>query len=214
MELVDERQISPLVLTVVFLFIVVAGSYGLVHILNPSQLTVNRYFWYMERAAGLTAYQLLSLTVILGLTVRSSVWDRLRARKVMTQVHQFASLLVLPFIALHLWGIHQDSSVPFTWLQVFVPLQSSYRTLATSLGTLSLYGVLVIVISSYLRPKISVNTWRAIHYASFPVFILVTAHGLWSGTDSTAPWAMWFYMVPALTFLALVIKRFDRRTVR
>ena len=53
----------------------------------------------------------------------------------------------------------------------------------------------------------SVKIWRTIHYASFPMFILVTLHGLLTGTDSPRLWAETIYLIPTILFIVLVMQR-------
>lgn len=214
MELVNERQVAPLVFGGVLVLLMICGSYGLVHIMYPTAAAQNRVFWYMERAAGFTSYELLSFTAILGVTGTSGIWDRWKLRYVMTQLHQFASILLLAFIALHLWGLHEDSTVPFPWAKLLVPFASTYRPLPTGCGVLTLYGILVLIVTSWIRDKVGVKFWRFVHFLSFPTFALVTIHGLLAGTDSGTHQALWLYLVPILVFaigLAARIRKASKR---
>jgi sulfoxide reductase heme-binding subunit YedZ len=211
MEFIDERQQSPLIVGVGLLFFFMAISYGLVHLVYTSPAMSNRYFWYMERSAGFTAYELLATTVILGVSSSSGIWDRLKLRKLVTQLHQFSSILILPFVVLHLWGLHEDSTIPFPWQHLFVPFLSTYHPLTTSFGILALYGVVILLLSSYWRDKLSPNVWRGIHYSSFPIFLIVTIHGLFTGTDAHQTWwGIWLYLIPFAAFTFLLILRIQK----
>jgi sulfoxide reductase heme-binding subunit YedZ len=209
-ELVNERQAPALLTAGLFLFLMITGSYGLVHLLYRTQADINHFFWYMERAAGFTVYELLAASVLLGMASASGLWDRWRARKIATDLHQFIALLLLAFLTLHLWGLHEDTTIPFTVKRLLLPFVSSYRPLPVALGVLGMYGVLVLIITSYLRPKIGPKVWRSIHYLSIPVFILVTFHGLLSGTDAGSRWALVLYSVPWALFLVLLVRRTRR----
>ncbi|QSO50662.1 ferric reductase-like transmembrane domain-containing protein [Alicyclobacillus curvatus] len=210
MELVHERQIPAMTVSGLFLFLVITGSYGFSHLFLPTQASVNLFYWMMDRSAGLVAYELLAFSVLLGLTTANSFWDRLRLRRVVTQLHQFSALLTACFVALHLWGLHFDQQIPFPWRNFFIPLASTYRPLPTALGVLTLYGLIAITISSILRERIGVKAWRAIHFAYIPMFLLVTFHGILSGTDSTQPWAIWVYAVPFFLFIVLLYIRMGK----
>jgi predicted ferric reductase len=187
---------------------IVVGSYTAIHLMNPGQATANRFYWYMARSAGFTSYCLLSLSVLLGVSTTSALWDKWKLRKLMTQMHQYAALLVLPFLFFHLWGLYQDASVPFGVFSLLIPFAAKYRPIYTGFGVLTLYGWLLLVITSYVREKMSAKAWRTIHYASFPMFILVTLHGLLTGTDSRQLWATAIYLVPTILFIVLVMRRF------
>jgi predicted ferric reductase len=211
-ELVHERSLTPLFVSGMLLFVLVFGSYAAGHRMYTDQASLNQFFWAMERAAGLTAYGLLTITVVLGTVTHSGLWDKWKLRSVMSHVHQFVALLFIPFVALHLWGLLQDKSVQFTWEQVLLPLQATYRPIPVGFGILSLYGVLVLVLSSALRRYIGSKVWRALHALSFPVFILVTLHGLLAGTDSARAWGLWVYGAGSVIFLlALATRLFKAR---
>jgi len=207
MELVDERQAFPLALTGILTFFLMAATYGLFFLFGTGQSSANTLYWYIARAAGFTGYELLALAAILGVSTSSAMWDRWKARWLLTQMHQLVSLMVIPFIILHLWALHQDTSVPFLWRDFVIPFRSHYRTFATGLGVLGVYGVAILVLSSYVRKKIGVKLWRTIHYLSFPLFLLVSIHGFMSGTDSSQPWALWMYVIPCVIFTVLSIRR-------
>ncbi|WP_067922316.1 ferric reductase-like transmembrane domain-containing protein [Alicyclobacillus shizuokensis] len=211
MELVNERQTPALLSAGLFLFLMITGSYGLAHVLYHTQAGTNQFFWYMERAAGFTVYELLAASVLLGMASASGLWDRWRARKLATDLHQFIALFLLAFLALHLWGLHEDTTIPFSLQRLLLPFVSSYRPLPVALGVLGMYGVLVLILTSYLRPMIGPKVWRTIHYLSIPVFILVTLHGLLSGTDAGSHWALVLYSVPWALFLVLLVLRTRRR---
>jgi sulfoxide reductase heme-binding subunit YedZ len=198
---------TPLFVSGMLLLALIFGSYAAGHRMYTDQASLNQFFWAMERAAGFTAYGLLTITVILGTVTHSGVWDKWKLRSVMSHVHQFVALLFIPFVALHVWGILQDKSVPFSWGQVLLPLQATYRPIPVGFGILSLYGVLVLILSSALRRYIGGKVWRALHALSFPVFILVTLHALLAGTDSARPWGWWVYGTGSVIFLLALSTR-------
>jgi sulfoxide reductase heme-binding subunit YedZ len=207
-ELLTERQRFPFGVTFMLTFFIIVGSYTAIHVMNPGQATANKFYWYMARSAGFTSYCLLSLSVLLGVSTTSALWDKWKLRKLMTQMHQYAALLVLPFLLFHLWGLYQDTTVPFGVLSLLIAFLAKYRPFYTGLGVLTLYGWILLVITSYLREKMSAKVWRTIHYASFPMFIFATMHGLFTGTDSPHLWAAAIYLVPTILFIVLVLKRF------
>lgn len=212
MQLMNERQRFPYVTACLVAFIIVGIAFVITHFVDPSPAAANRTYWYLERSAGFTSYGLLSLAVILGVSSSSTFWDRWNFRKLMTQMHQYASLLVFPFLFFHLWGLYMDKSIPFAIAQLLVPFTSSYRAIATGLGVLTLYTWVALIATSYLREKIGVKVWRTIHYLSFPMFIIVTLHGLQTGTDSNKPWALLVYIIPSVLFTIFLIMRIRNTT--
>lgn len=171
---------------------------------DPAQ-PVDHTFWYISRAAGFTAYALLTLTVCLGLLVRTRLLDAVLARWRSFDLHQFTALLALGFVALHIFSLLGDHYIGFQLDQLFIPLASPYRPAQVALGIIALYLLIIVVGSFYVRRTISYGTWRAIHYATFGLFVLVLAHGVLAGTDSGELWARDVYwgsglLVAGLTF--------------
>ncbi|MCL6637065.1 MAG: ferric reductase-like transmembrane domain-containing protein [Alicyclobacillus sp.] len=178
-----------------------------VHSLALSTAAQNQVYWTLERAAGLAAYELLALSVVLGLTSANGWWDRWRGRKTVAVLHELVGVLAYACIFLHLWGLRQDTSVPWTWLQLLWPRHVAYRPLASALGGLALYLGGVVILSSWLRGWLSTRVWRALHLMSYLLFISVTVHGLAAGTDTPLLWARVLYAVPCVLVLLLTGQR-------
>ncbi len=74
---------------------------------NTTQVT-----WYITRAAGLTSYLLLWLSVFWGLAVSSKILESLLHGSFTYDFHQFLSLLAIGFIAIHLLALLSTSTCP------------------------------------------------------------------------------------------------------
>lgn len=211
MDRIEPSQKPPLTITVIVTVLIILGSILFTHLTAGSTTQENQLYWLVDRAAGVTAYELLALSSILGLSMTAKAWDRWGMRKWAKQLHQYTTLLVIPFIALHLFGLLMDSSVPFTWRALIVPFSASYKPILSALGTLSVYGVLILIVTSYLREHMSANVWRKIHFLAFPMFIAVTIHGFMIGTDSYRFIGFLFYAVPLTIVAWLSVRRFLSR---
>jgi sulfoxide reductase heme-binding subunit YedZ len=147
-------------------------------------------FWLLARASGLTAYALLTSSVLAGLTVKSRpLGRRLRAAAV-TDLHRFLSLLALGAIAVHGLTLALDTAVRIPVAALLVPGLSPYRPLAAGIGVLAAELMVLIYVSFSLRSRIGVRSWRRLHYLTFAVFAAATVHGLAAGTDR---WAFGLY---------------------
>ncbi|GLG02710.1 hypothetical protein Alches_27510 [Alicyclobacillus hesperidum subsp. aegles] len=207
MQLIVKPQRLPFIYTWVVVAAVIAGSYALVFLTDPAPASANRMHWYVARASGMTAYILLAIAVLLGASSSTGLFDRWKLRKLTTQLHQFSALLVFPFLFFHLWGLHADTMVPFPLPSLFIPFDAGYRALAVGLGILVMYGWILLIVTSYFREKLNAKVWRTIHVLAFPMFIAVTLHGLFSGTDTGKPWAILIYAVPSALFLLVFGRR-------
>jgi DMSO/TMAO reductase YedYZ heme-binding membrane subunit len=163
--------------------------------------------WDTARAGGFVAYVLLTLAVSAGLVLRNrwqtSRWPRL----VTNEVHGYLSLLALVFIVVHVLAVLVDPFTRFRLGEVLVPLASHYRPLWMGLGTVALYLLLAVWISSKLRSRIGYRTWRGIHVLAYGVYGAATVHGLGTGTDTQTVWAAALYAGSVLLVAALTAQR-------
>ncbi|HVN55200.1 MAG TPA: hypothetical protein VMT46_12780 [Anaerolineaceae bacterium] len=161
--------------------------------------------WYITRAAGLTAYLVLWLSVAWGLAVPSKILDNLLQRTFTYDFHQFLSLLAIGFITLHIGVLYFDQYLPYSLVQILVPFLSPYRPLWVGLGAISFYLALLVTVTYYIRGTIGAKAFRAIHTLSLVAYLGVTVHALFAGTDSSLPVVMAVYTG---TFLATVFLMF------
>ena len=91
----------------------------------------------------------------------------------------------------------------FDILDVLVPFVAPYRPLAVGLGVLAAYAALSVHASFALRGHIGARPWRALHYLSFAVYGLATAHGLAAGSDARLLWVKALYGVSSGIVLSL-----------
>ena len=108
-------------------------------------------FWILARASGLTAYVLLTATVLLGLVVRSRPLARLRPAAV-TDVHRFLAVHALGAVVLHGVALVLDSTV-----HGLAAGSDSSRPWATALYT----GAIAVVAAA--------AAWRALVPRSSPI---------------------------------------------
>lgn len=163
--------------------------------------------WTVARAGGLTAYVLLSLSVVLGLAL-SIRWQRPRWPRLITNdLHRFLTLLSLAFIVVHGLAVLLDPFMGFGWNEVLVPLMSHYRPLWIACGIVAGYLGLALWISSELRPYIGYVWWRRLHGLTFAVYVLTTVHGLATGSDTRTAWALALYGGSVAVVAALLCYR-------
>ena len=140
--------------------------------------------WYITRAAGLLAYVLLWLSTAWGLAVSSKIFDPLLHRAFTYDFHQFISLLGIGFLFLHLGVLLFDRYLPYSIAQVLVPFLSPYRPLWVGVGGIAFYLTLLVTVTFYLRHRIGMPAFRAIHAFSLVAFLGSGVHGYFAGTDS------------------------------
>ena len=151
-------------------------------------------FWLLARASGLTAYALLTCSVLAGLVLKSRPFGRALKPVSVTDVHRFLVLLGLGMLALHGVTLMLDRTLRMPLIGVFVPGASPYRSAAVALGVVAAELMALIYVSIFLRSRIGARNWRRLHWATYLVFLLATVHGVASGTDAAQPWAHDLYL--------------------
>jgi sulfoxide reductase heme-binding subunit YedZ len=151
-------------------------------------------FWLLARSSGFTAYVLLTASGLAGLVLKSRPFGRaVRAASVL-ELHRFIALLALVAVALHGAALVADRTLRMPLAGLLVPGASPYRPLAVAGGVVSAELMALIVVSFPLRRHLGQKTWRRLHWATYVIFALATAHGLFSGSDSAQPWARDIYL--------------------
>lgn len=163
--------------------------------------------WILLRAAGVGAYVMLFMAVAWGLVATTAVVTKRVSKPAANQFHQFVATTGLVLLGVHLGLLLIDPYMPFHILDVLVPMRSTFRPIAITAGVLAMYATVAVMVSSWVRKKLSTKVWRSIHLLAVPAFTLALAHGVFSGTD-TQRWWMWgMYALTGLIVVFLVIVR-------
>jgi methionine sulfoxide reductase heme-binding subunit len=151
-------------------------------------------FWILARATGLTAYVLLTCSVLAGLVVKSRPFGMALKPATATDLHRTLALLSLGALALHGLALVLDGTVEIGLGALLVPGLAPYRPLWTGLGVVAGELMVLVYASFSLRRRIGQRNWRRLHWATYATFAAATAHGLMAGTDSAASWALGLYL--------------------
>ena len=163
-----------------------------------------KIFWFLSRASGIAAYWILWLAMAMGVIITNKlaqVWPGIPPAY---ELHQYTSLFGVGLALFHALILTGDRYMNYTVLQVLVPFASQdYRPVWVGLGQLAFYAWLVVNLSFYVRKRIGKKAWRLIHFFSYATFLAVMLHGIFSGTDSTAPWSPYLYGFSGASLLFL-----------
>ena len=170
-------------------------------------------WWYVTRAAGLTGYFLLWLSMAWGLAIPSKIAQPLVEGTFTYDFHEYLSLLGLGFVFVHVAVLLFDKYLPFSLAQILIPfVAATYRPFWVGLGIIGFYIFLLVTLTFYLRQWIGVKAFRLIHVLSLVGYLGATLHGLFAGTDSALPVAKLLYggtflIITFLTAYWLVVRR-------
>jgi predicted ferric reductase len=172
-----------------------------------------KVYWYLSRATAFVALSILWVSMALGLGITNKMARWWPGAPAAFAIHEYVSLLGLAFTLFHALILLGDHYINFTVSQIFTPFSSvDYRPTWVGIGQIGFYIWLIVALSFYVRASIGQKTWRTIHYLSFAMYIMALFHGLFSGTDSGAGWAQWYYWVSAGSLLFLLIHRIVNTT--
>ncbi len=167
-------------------------------------LIPNADLWYLARGTGLVTVIILSASVALGIVtaVRWSIprWPRF----VTAGLHKNVSLLAVVFLAVHIITTVVDSVSPVHLFNALVPFTGKYRPLGVGLGVVAFDLLAALIISSLLRRRIGLRSWRAIHWSAYACWPFAMLHGLTAGSDSARPWALGVYATCAGVVLVAI----------
>jgi len=158
--------------------------------------------WQLTRILGIMAYLALFAGMALGMLygypfAKGTLKARLYCWH--TRLTGFGTVAAL----LHAAVLIVDTYSPFTWSELLIPFTAHDQPFWYGMGTLSAYGMLALLLSSDLRPKLKRPIWLAIHMLSYPIFLMALFHGIQAGTDTAQPWAQAMYSLTLIITLLL-----------
>ena len=146
-------------------------------------------FWFLARITGLTAFAVLSLSVLSGEALRTSVLDFLAKNRAIRKLHDFTTPLWLPLLFAHLAALLLDRTAQIRPVDLVVPFVHPYAPylVPIGLGTIAFDIVMIVTVTSWLRSRMNNTLWMWIHRSSYVAFVAIFFHAVLSGTDFNAP---------------------------
>ena len=182
------------------------GIVGMVAVVMLSQAlpaTSDKAYWFVSRSSGVLAYLLLTGGVLWGLVQSGSILRPTLPPALALGLHSFLNWGALVMSALHGLILLGDNFIKMSLVDIVFPFVGPYKPFAVGLGVLGFYLMLLLSSSFYARKWLGQKTFRALHYGSYPTFLLVTWHGLGAGTDSGLMWLVSILSLGAVSFLTL-----------
>ena len=163
--------------------------------------------WLLSRAAGVTAFLLASVAVVIGLTLGGRLSRRPGMARALRAVHEQAALGALIAIAVHGFTLLFDRWLAPGPAGIAIPFVMGYRPLATGLGIIAGWLAALLGLSFYARRRIGAALWRRAHRWTVLVWLLAAVHTLTAGSDACAPWMRAILAVSATLVAALFAAR-------
>lgn len=180
------------------------------------------WVWYLSRATGILAFIFLWFSVFLGLAIRNPMLKKLVKPIYSFDFHCFLAATATFWAFVHATSLIFHKEFPLGMKDVFVPFYS-HTTLVSpffmSLGIMAFYGMVILVVTSYIRKHLGHRLWRVMHFLSPVAFLFVVFHGFYNGTDMKNPIISIIYITSALVLVVLyisnlVFKRIGKQHLR
>ena len=161
-------------------------------------MNLNDLEWALARGSGMAALVLLTVVVGLGLALSLRMSSDAWPRVLTTAGHRQLTNLALLMTGLHLAMLLVNADAAMSVADLAIPFASGYRPVATALGVLGLYVLLVIWVSTLMRARLGQRRWRALHRVAIVAWALAMLHGVFAGSDTGTPWAVFTYALAGL----------------
>jgi hypothetical protein len=149
--------------------------------------------WSVDRAAGMAALVLASLSVAVGiLTAAGPGLGRAlvpRGRGADGRgLHEALALATLAAIAVHVLAFATDPFFAVGPAAALVPFASPVRTFQVGLGQVAAYGIAALGLAYYARGRIGAARWRSAHRWIAAFWALAALHTFLAGSDVSRIW--------------------------
>lgn len=169
------------------------------------------FVWIATRSLAVTGYLAMSFSMWLGLSLSTGDPLGLKRRVSIKDLHRALSVVSLLTVAGHAAVLLFDRYVPFGLRDIFVPFVSDYRPFAVGLGVVGLYLLFALELSHVFSDALGRRAWRAIHFASFGLYVVSTFHGILAGSDSAKlPLQILYVVSPGITTFLIALRLFQR----
>ena len=172
---------------------------------------------FMLKYSGVFALMLLTGTACMGVLATDRTILNPGHRVIAQAVHRAVAFGTLAFLVVHIVleitapHLEESSTVHVHVLDAFIPFLSQYRTFYMAEGTIASDLIILLIITSILRRRFTVNgnawKWRAIHYTNYAALILGVLHGLLAGRKAIGTFVYWSYgAVLAMLAIAVLVR--------
>ena len=159
--------------------------------------------WHLTRASGTVAYMLLAASTIWGLLLSSKIIKETVSPVLALAMHNVLSWAAISITGIHVFALLFDSYYTYRLADLVIPFIGPYRPEWVGLGIIGMYFMLLTSLSFSWRKQLGQKWWRRLHYLTFAVYLMVTAHGVMAGTDSGTPGMKALYWGSGLLVLLL-----------
>ena len=135
---------------------------------------------------GLAAVFVLTANLLLGLLLGANYnpWTHWPHRRFnYFKLHNWTGYTALVLALLHPVVLLASDEAKFGLIDIIYPVNAPKQPWINVLGAIALYTLVVVVVTSYFRRKMTRSRWKAFHFAVYGVAVFAFIHSIW--TDPT-----------------------------
>ena len=142
----------------------------------------------LSNYAGLASAVVLTINFFLGMLLATAYRTNLYWKKMppkiqkldINDIHNYTAYIAWGLLVLHVLFLMLDKASKFTFTDVLFPVNAPNQSLIVAFGTLSLYAITVVIITTQkaIKRKMSFRAWKNIHLISYGTAILFVFHGI------------------------------------
>ncbi|MSZ30396.1 MAG: hypothetical protein F2634_08575, partial [Actinobacteria bacterium] len=158
-----------------------------------------RTYWWISRSTGIIAWAVLTLSVIWGLALTTRLLGKFPKPAWMLDLHKHFASLASILVGVHVVSLMLDGYARFSLSDILIPMHTQWKPGPIAWGVVSLYVLIAVQGTSLAKRHMPLKIWRMLHFLSYPLWALATAHFITAGTDAYEP--VFAYTVIGTTIL-------------
>ena len=136
--------------------------------------------------AGLLAVFLATANICLGLliTVRYSPVRQWPHRRVdIFAVHRWTAYFLITSLVIHPIILLFSTKIRWRLLDLALPIWSPVQPVENTIGAVSLYLIVLVIVTSYFRVRLGRHQWKRFHYLVYAAGVGTFLHGILADPD-------------------------------
>ena len=143
-----------------------------------------RTYWWISRATGIVAWAVLTLSVIWGLSLTTRLLGKFPKPAWMLDLHRHFAALATILVGVHVGSLMLDGYARFSLGDILIPMHTPWKPGPVAWGVVGLYLLVAVQGTSLAKKRMPIRVWRALHFLSYPLWAVATAHFITAGTDA------------------------------
>jgi sulfoxide reductase heme-binding subunit YedZ len=168
--------------------------------------------WVIIRATGVGAWLALTAVVAWGLAVRGAKAAGRPVSRALS-LHRWLGTVALLLVLVHMALLLVDTYVPFTVVEILVPLAAPWKPLAVGLGTVAFWLMVPAWFLGRMRRRWGDRWFLRVHALAYAAWPLATAHYVLAGTDALALWSLALLIAGTAVIVVMLLTRSTRERV-